>query len=214
MPPVSLATATAEIAARDPVMADLIERAGPPTLRHSRRSEAGYFAELAESIAYQQLAGRAAAAIWGRFRALVPGELTPDAVLALPESAVRAAGMSAAKTAAIHDLATKVADGTVPLADVRQVPDDELVARLSSVRGIGRWTAEMFLIFTLRRLDVWPVDDLGVRNGYAMAYGLDQAPKPKELEALGERFRPYRTIPAWYCWQAVRLARGEPLLSG
>jgi DNA-3-methyladenine glycosylase II len=192
-------------------MAALIQRAGPPTLRHSRRSEAGYFAELAEAIAYQQLAGKAAAAIWGRFRALVPGELTPQAVLALPESAMRTAGLSGAKTAAIRDLAAKVLDGTVPLADVRRVPDDDLVARLSSVRGIGRWTAEMFLIFTLRRLDVWPVDDLGVRSGYGIAYGLPEAPKPKELQALGERFRPYRTIAAWYCWQAVRLSRGDPL---
>ena len=211
MPRVSLSLATSEVARRDPVMAGLIERVGPPSLRHSRRDESGYFAELAEAIAYQQLAGAAAATIWGRFRALVSGELTPDAVLALPEAAMRGAGLSAAKTAAIRDLAAKVLDGTVPLADVRRVPDDELIARLSSVRGIGRWTAEMFLIFTLRRLDVWPVDDLGVRRGYQLAYHLAAMPTPKELFAAGERFRPYRTVAAWYCWQAVRLSRGAPL---
>ncbi len=211
MPSRTIIEATAEIARRDSVMAGLVERAGPPSLRHSRRAEAGAFAALAEAIAYQQLAGAAAAAIWARFRTLVHGDLTPEAVLALPDEAIRGAGMSNAKTLALRDLATKVADGTVPLADARRVPDEELIARLSTVRGIGRWTSEMFLIFTLGRLDVWPVDDLGVRRGYQVAYGLDAMPKPKELLALGERFRPYRTIAAWYCWQAARLARGMPL---
>jgi DNA-3-methyladenine glycosylase II len=158
------------------------------------------------------LAGAAAAAIWGRFRALVDGELTPEAVLALPEEAIRGAGMSGAKTAALKDLAAKVHDRTVPLADVHRVPDHDLIVRLSSVRGIGRWTAEMFLIFTLGRLDVWPVDDLGVRRGYQLAHGLEEMPKPKALEVLGEPYRPYRTIAAWYCWQAVRLSRGQALL--
>jgi DNA-3-methyladenine glycosylase II len=211
MAPRKLVEAAAEIAARDPALANVIEQAGPPTLTRSRRTEAGLFAELAESIAYQQLAGAAAAAIWGRFRALVEGELTPESVLALREEAIRGAGMSGAKTAALKDLAAKVHDGTVPLADVHRVPDDELIARLSSVRGIGRWTAEMFLIFTLARLDVWPVDDLGVRRGYQLAHGLAEMPKPKALQAMGEPYRPYRTIAAWYCWQAARLARGQAL---
>ena len=211
MAPKKLVAAAAEIGARDPALAKVIEQAGPPTLTYSRRTESGLFAELAESIAYQQLAGAAAAAIWGRFRALVDGELTPQAVLALPEEAIRGAGMSGAKTVALKDLAAKVHDGTVPLADVHGVPDDELVARLSSVRGIGRWTAEMFLIFTLGRLDVWPVDDLGVRRGYQLTHGLVEMPKPKALQALGDSYRPYRTIAAWYCWQAVRLLRGQPL---
>ena len=207
-----LVEASAAIAARDPALAKVIEQAGSPSLSYSRRTETGLFAELAESIAYQQLAGAAAAAIWARFRALVDGELTPEAVLALPEEVIRSAGMSGAKTAALKDLAAKVHDGTVPLADVRQVPDDELIARLSSVRGIGRWTSEMFLIFTLGRLDVWPVDDLGVRRGYQLAHGLVEMPKPKALEVLGDPYRPYRTIAAWYCWQAVRLSRGQALL--
>src|SRR2546430_2336708 len=105
--------------------------------------------------------------------------------------------------AAIVDLATKVANGTVPLEDADTLTDDELVARLVQVRGIGRWTAEMFLIFQLRRLDVWPVDDYGVRKGWAMTHRLHEPPKPKALELEGERFRPYRTIAALYCWQAV-----------
>ncbi|HYT29288.1 MAG TPA: DNA-3-methyladenine glycosylase 2 family protein [Actinomycetota bacterium] len=206
MPRVSVAAAIAEVAGRDPVMAALVERVGPVRLTATRRSEDGYFAELAESIAYQQLAGKAAAAIWARFRALVEGDLTPEAVLALPEPAMRSAGLSGAKAASIRDLAAKVADGTVPLGDIHRLSDDDIVDRLVAVRGIGRWTAEMFLIFTLRRLDVWPVDDYGVRKGWTVAYGLAALPTPKELMAFGERFRPYRTIAALYCWRAVDTA--------
>jgi DNA-3-methyladenine glycosylase II len=114
--------------------------------------------------------------------------------------------------ASIRDLATKVADGTVPLGGIRRLTDEQVVDRLTAVRGIGRWTAEMFLIFQLRRMDVWPVDDLGVRAGWALAHGLAEPPTPKQLEPLGDRFRPYRTLVAWYCWQAVRLSRGEQLL--
>jgi len=203
---VSVAAAIAEVAGRDPVMAALVERVGPVRLTATRRTEDGYFAELAESIAYQQLAGKAAAAIWARFRALVEGDLTPEAVLALPEPAMRSAGLSGAKAASIRDLAAKVADGTVPLGDIHRLSDDDIVDRLVAVRGIGRWTAEMFLIFTLRRLDVWPVDDYGVRKGWTVAYGLAALPTPKELMAFGERFRPYRTIAALYCWRAVDTA--------
>jgi DNA-3-methyladenine glycosylase II len=210
MPSLRVAEATAEVAARDPAMAALIARAGPCSLRGTR-DRAGDFAALAEAIVYQQLAGRAAAAIHARFRALVPGELTPDTVLALSEDALRAAGLSGAKTTSIRDLAAKVSDGTVPLRGIARLADDEIVRLLSTVRGIGRWTAEMFLIFRLGRLDVWPVDDLAVRSGYAMAFGLAPSPSPKQLQAEGDRFRPYRTIVAWYCWQAIRLSRGQTL---
>ncbi len=202
-----LAEATAEIARRDPVMAELIEGLGPPRLRSRRQP--GAFAALVRAIAYQQLAGGAATAIHGRFLALFHGELTPKAVLATPERRIRQSGMSAAKAASIRDLATKIADGTVPLARLGRMSDDEIIRRLSEVRGIGRWTAEMFLIFQLGRLDVWPVDDLGVRKGYAIAYDMAQLPTPKELETLGDRFRPYRTVVAWYCWRAVHEARGD-----
>ena len=206
MPRVSAAAATAEVARRDPVMAGLIERAGPLAIRPPRDPDA--FVELAQAIAYQQLAGRAAAAIWGRVAALFDGAMTPERVLATPDEAFRGAGFSAAKTRSVKDLAEKASAGVVPLDRLRRMRDDEVVARLSEVRGIGRWTAEMFLIFTLRRMDVWPVLDYGVRNGYRIAYGLPEVPTPKALEPEGDRFRPYRTVAAWYCWRAVELGTG------
>jgi len=204
-----LQEATSQIARRDPVMVGLIDRIGPPSLRSRRQPDA--FGALVRAIAYQQLAGAAAAAIHGRFLAMFDGNLTPEAVLSMPEARIRAAGMSGAKAASIRDLAAKIVDGTVPLTRLGRLQDDEIVERLSLVRGIGRWTAEMFLIFQLGRLDVWPVDDLGVRKGYQIAYGLQELPKPKVLLALGERFRPYRTIAAWYCWQTVHLSRDLPI---
>jgi DNA-3-methyladenine glycosylase II len=181
-------------------MARLIEAVGPPAFRDPHESG---FAALVRAITFQQLAGRAASAIHGRFVASMPDGLTPEAVLALPEPAFRAAGLSGAKTASIRDLAAKVVDGTVPLGDLEPLSDDEIVTRLSLVRGIGRWTAEMFLMFQLRRPDVWPVDDLGVRKGYALLHRLPEPPKPKALQLLGDAYRPYRTIAAWYCWRAA-----------
>lgn len=182
-------------------MALAMERNGPFRLP---RSTTDHFGALVRSIQYQQLAGAAAAAIHGRLVALFPDGLTPEAMLAMPEERLRGAGLSASKAASVRDLAAKVVDGTVPLEAIQGLPDDEIVRRLSVVRGIGRWTAEMFLIFQLRRLDVWPVDDYAVRKGYAMAYGLPDLPTPRALDALGERFRPYRTVAAWYCWRTVR----------
>lgn len=152
---------------------------------------------------YQQLAGAAAATIHGRFLKLFAGRLSPAAVLRLPEGAMRSAGVSGSKSMAITDLATRVHDGSVPLHDVETLSDDDLVARLTQVRGIGRWTAEMFLIFQLRRLDVWPVDDYGVRKGWAMIHRLSGPLAPRALQTEGDRFRPYRTIAAWYCWRAI-----------
>jgi len=205
VPRPSHAAATAELALRDPVIARLAELAGPIKLR--ARNADGPFGALARAIVFQQLAGRAALAIHGRFRALVDGPLTPVAVLALPDEALRGAGLSAAKAASVRDLATKVVDGTVVLTGTGRLSDDEIIARLVQVRGIGRWTAEMFLLFELRRLDVWPVDDLGVRMGYAFAWGVDPAPTAKQLQPLGDPFRPYRSVAAWYCWRAVDLQR-------
>jgi DNA-3-methyladenine glycosylase II len=203
MPRVSLRRATAEVASRDPVIAELIERTGPMRLRPPRDPD--HFVDLAETIVYQQLAGAAAATIWGRVAALFPDGITPDTVLATSDGSFRAAGLSGNKTASVRDLATKVLDGSVPLEGISRLSDDEIVARLSAVRGIGRWTAEMFLIFQLRRLDVWPVDDYGVRKGWAVAYGLPAPLKPRDLQAAGDPFRPYRTVVAWYCWRAVDL---------
>jgi len=204
MPRTSFAAAAAEIARRDKVMAGLMKRTGAFRLP---RPTADHFAALAESILYQQLAGAAAAAIHGRFVALFNGDLSPKAVLALRPARLRAVGLSGNKTASIRDLARKVASGTIPLDRISDLSDEEIVARLSVVRGIGRWTAEMFLIFQLRRLDVWPVSDYGVRKGYSLAYGLRNLLTPKELQGKGERFRPYRTVAAWYCWRAVHEAR-------
>ena len=206
MPRVSWRKATEELVSRDPALAKLVAQAGPIKLRP--RNTEGSFPALVRSITFQQLAGKAAASIHGRFRALVPGELTPEAVLALPEEQMRGAGLSAAKTASIRDLATKVLDGTVILDDVARRGDEEIIERLVTVRGIGRWTAEMFLLFQLRRMDVWPVDDLAVRAGYGMIHGLAQPPKAKELIALGEVYRPYRSVAAIYCYEAVHISRG------
>ncbi len=185
----------------DPAFAKIVA-AAPDFAVHGRR-QGDYFNALVRAIVYQQLAGKAAAAIHGRFVALFGGEPVPQAVLAAPDGALRGAGLSMAKMVAIRDLALKSTDGTVPLERIEKLPDDEIVARLSAVRGIGRWTAEMFLIFQLGRQDVWPVDDLGVRRGYAVIHRLTAWPKPKELQALGEIYRPYRTAAAWYCWRTA-----------
>jgi DNA-3-methyladenine glycosylase II len=181
-------------------MAKIIDRSGKMELD---LSDADGFGALVRSIMYQQLAGAAATAILGRFMKLFAEGLDAAAVLALPAGAMRAAGVSGPKEAAITDLARKVADGTVPLEDVDSLSDDELKARLVQVRGIGPWTAEMFLIFQLRRLDVWPIDDYGVRKGWTLIHRKREVIKPRALMAEGERFRPYRTIAAWYCWRAV-----------
>lgn len=161
------------------------------------------FGALVRSIMYQQLAGAAATAILGRFMQLFAEGLSPDAVLALSPGQMRAAGVSGPKEAAITDLARKVADGIVPLADVDSLSEDELKARLIQVRGIGPWTAEMFLIFQLGRLDVWPVEDYGVRRGWTAVHRKRQMITPRALMAEGDKFRPYRTVAAWYCWRAV-----------
>ena len=190
-------------------MARLIKAAGKIELRPPNED---HFAALVRSIMYQQLAGAAALAIHTRFLGLFKEGLSPIAVLALPEGTMRSAGVSGAKQAAISDLALKVTDGTVPLHDVDSLSDDELVKRMVQVRGIGRWTAEMFLMFQLRRPDVWPVDDYGVRKGWATAHRLKELPTPRALEAEGEKFRPYRSVAAWYCWRAVHLSRGEMAL--
>ena len=168
-----------------------------------------YFAALVRSVLYRQLAGAAAAAIHGRLIAALGGEVTPKRLLSLPPGTLRSVGLSANKTASLQDLANKVLDGTVVLDSpwLRAESDAEVVVRLSTVRGIGKWTAEMFLMFQLRRLDVWPTGDLGVRKGFGLAWGIP-TPTAKELEPLGDPYRPYRSVVAWYCWRAVELYKG------
>jgi DNA-3-methyladenine glycosylase II len=202
---VALAVAIGEVAGRDPVLANLVARVGP--IRHRPRDADGHFGALVRAIVFQQLAGVAARAIHQRVRATVAGPLTPEALVRVPDEALRAAGLSGAKLASLRDLSEKVLAGTVVLDGAARLPDDEIVARLTTVRGIGRWTAEMYLMFELRRMDVWPVDDLGVREGYGIAWTLRPAPRAKELAPLGDRFRPYRSIVARYCWEAVALFR-------
>jgi DNA-3-methyladenine glycosylase II len=201
----------AAISAADPAMAALIAQVGD---FQPRRGDGNYFASLARSIMFQQLAGRAAAAIHARFVNAIGGSVTPEAVLATSPEELRAAGLSGNKTAAVLDLATKATDGTVPLDGLQALDDEEIIARLSTVRGIGRWTAEMFLMFELGRPDVWPVDDFGVRNGWTLAHELPEMIKPRALMAEGERFRPYRSVAAWYCWQAVAALRKPMVLPG
>ena len=200
----SIAEAEAELARRDPVLAGLIEAAGPATLRWGRPRRP-HFEALCRSITYQQLAGSAAAAIWQRVRRLVDGPFTAEVVSELDIATLRSAGLSNAKARSISDLAHHVVDGTVHLGRAARLSDEQLIAELSQVWGIGTWTAQMFLMFQLGRLDVWPVLDLGVRNGYARAWGLAVPPTAKELEPLGERFRPYRSVAAWYCWRVLEL---------
>lgn len=199
----SRAAASGELASRDPVIAGLVAAAGPMRLRPPFAS---HFEALVRSIVYQQLAGKAAAAIHGRLVAAMGDDVTPAALLALSPDALRAVGLSANKAASLTDLAEKVLAGTVVLDSrgLARESDEEVVARLSTVRGIGEWTAQMFLLFQLGRLDVWPTGDLGVRRGYGLAWGVPM-PSPRELAALGEAFRPYRSVAAWYCWRACEV---------
>ncbi len=203
---VSYAEAADILATRDPVLAGLIAAAGP--IRIGRRT-ATHFAALVEAIVYQQLAGAAAKAIHGRLIAALHEDIEPEALLALSDETLRAVGLSANKARSLRDLATKVLDGTVVLSPrgLSRQSDEEVVANLSTVRGIGPWTAQMFLIFRLRRLDIWPVGDFGVRHGYGLAWKVP-TPTARELEPLGGPYRPYRTVVAWYCWRAVELYAG------
>jgi DNA-3-methyladenine glycosylase II len=194
------------LADRDPVLARLVEEAGPPSFPRSTET---HFAALVRSVTHQQLAGPAAQAIHGRLVQVLGNEITPERLLATPREDLRAAGLSGNKTLSLQDLATKVLDGTVVLEPrgLAREKDEEVVARLTTVRGIGKWSAEIFLMFQLRRLDVWPTGDLGVRKGFGLAWGLP-TPTPKTLEVLGEPYHPYRSIVAWYCWRATQLYAG------
>jgi len=192
------------LAQSDPRFAELIARAKPFAPRPSVLVRP--FDALAESIAYQQLSGKAAATIWGRVRALYPRRkwLDPKQILETPDEKLRACGLSGSKTAALKDLAAKTLDGTVPSAPaLAKMGEEEIIERLVAVRGIGRWTVEMLLLFELGRLDVWPVTDYGVQKGYAKTFGKRKLPTPKQLHRIGEKWRPYRSVAAWYFWRAL-----------
>ncbi len=194
------------LAKADPTLGALMKRVGP--LRLKVVSLQSPFAALAESIVYQQLTGKAAATIFARVceRVGQGRRFTPQAVLAQPVERLREAGLSGAKTAALRDLADKALQGEVPtLTRARRMSDAALVERLSQVRGVGQWTVEMLLIFRLGRPDVLPVDDYGIRKGFLRTYGLAELPRPKQLLAYGERWRPWRTVASWYLWRSLEL---------
>ena len=193
----------------DPTLAKLISVVGP--LRMEIRAMHNPFEALARNIVFQQLNGTAAATIHSRVLALFGGRrMRPKDVLQASEEALRGAGLSRNKQEALKDLAAKTLDGTVPtLARLRRMSDEEIVERLTRVRGIGRWTVEMLLMFRLGRPDVLPVGDYGVRKGFSLAYRTGAMPTPKELTSYGERWRPYRTVASWYMWRAVDLPQDE-----
>jgi DNA-3-methyladenine glycosylase II len=203
---VSPAQAARILAEHDPVVARLVAEIGLPSFPRPTET---HFAALVRPIIYQQLAGPAARAIYGRMVTAIGGEITPEALLAVSPEDLRTAGLSGNKALSVKDLAAKVLDGTVVLDSRRlaRESNEEVAARLTAVRGIGRWSAEMFLLFQLRRLDVWPTGDLVVRKGFALAWNIE-TPTPKRLDALGEPYRPYRSVIAWYCWRAAQLYAG------
>ena len=190
----------------DPRLGGLISRVGAFTMRPQPTQS--LFTALLRSIVYQQLSGKAAATILGRVNLLFGSRKfpTPGELLDIAPERLRAAGLSAAKTAAVRDLAARTLDGTVPsLAQIRRMEDEEIIERLTVVRGVGRWTAEMLLIFRLGRPDVLPLADLGVRKGFALTFRARKLPDARLLARRGERWRPYRSVASWYLWRALEL---------
>ena len=199
----------AHIARADPVLGAFIARHGP--LKRARPEFKEPYHALLSAVAHQQLHARAALAIFGRLKAAC-GEVVPDprTLLALPDETLRACGFSASKMAALRDVAAKAVDGTIPSrARALRLSGEDLTARLTSIRGVGRWTVEMMLIFTLRSPDVWPVDDFGVREGYKRLHGLAAQPKPKALATVGLGFAPYRSMAALYLWRVADAPKGD-----
>jgi 3-methyladenine DNA glycosylase/8-oxoguanine DNA glycosylase len=190
----------------DPVLGEVMARVGACTLRPEPTQS--LFAALSRAIVYQQLSGPAAATILGRVHAIYAPRrtITPRDVLATPPERLRAAGLSTAKTAALRDLAARTLDGTVPsMAAARRMDDEALIERLVQVRGVGRWTVEMLLMFRLGRPDVLPVSDLGIRKGFALTFGVRRLPAAVTITRRAQRWRPYRTVACWYHWRALEL---------
>ena len=184
----------------DPVFGPWVRKVG--AIRVPMTSSEPFF-YLARTIIYQQLAGAAARTIHGRFIKALQGDVTPEKVRRARDDTIRKAGLSANKLAALRDLANKVTSGEVCIHDLDKQTDEEVTRRLTLVRGIGPWTAHMYMMFQLHRPDIWPVGDLGVRSGFAKVHGLDSAPSQKLLERLGELYRPWRSAAAFYCWRAL-----------
>jgi len=195
-------SASASLAELSPVTASMFDRYGPMRIRRAV-PVAERFEALAQTIVYQQLAGRAAATIWERVTAIVPGPLTAETVLEVDPSELRGAGLSGAKTASVLDLAAHVVDGRLQLHRLGRMIDEEVIDHLVAVRGIGPWTAQMFLMHELGRLDVWPTGDLGVRTGFSLAFDLGELPSVGDMQRMGEMYRPFRSVLAWYCWRVA-----------
>ena len=192
----------------DPVMAQLVRHAGPWAPRPERG--VGAYEALVEAVAHQQLTGKAARTILGRFYALYGADCCPEParLVDTPDASLRACGFSRAKAASLKDIAAKALDGTIPPRKaLARMKNEAIIERLVEARGVGRWTVEMFLMFTLARPDVLPVDDYGIRLGYKIAYGKRTLPKQKALAKFGERWAPYRTTASWYLWRAVDMHR-------
>jgi DNA-3-methyladenine glycosylase II len=205
------AAAVRKLSKADEQLGRLIRRVGPCQLKVETQVKP--YGALLEAIVYQQLNGKAAAAILKRVKAVFPGRPFPRPadILGAPEETLRAAGLSRGKLAAIRDLAQKALDGVVPTARaIARLPDEEIVERLTAIRGIGRWTVEMLLLFSMGRPDVLPATDYGIRQGYALTFGAAELPKPAELIQHGERWKPYRSVASWYLWRAVELSRSRP----
>jgi DNA-3-methyladenine glycosylase II len=183
----------------DPVLSAIIERVGDYGIQFRQPD----FETLVKSIVFQQLSGRVASVIFGRLSAAVKGAVTPESVLKLRPSRMRSLGLSTQKTAYIRDLARHTRAGTVVFEELPALPDDEVILRLTQVKGIGVWTAHMFLIFALQRTDVLPTGDLGIRNAMRKAYGLEALPTPEEMELMARRWRPYCSVASWYLWRSL-----------
>jgi len=183
----------------DPVLAGIIDRVGDYGIQFREPD----LETLVKSIVYQQLSGRVASVIFGRLAAAVGGKMTAQAILKLRPARMRTLGLSKQKTAYIRDLARHARDGRVVFEELEGLPDAEVVERLTEVKGIGVWTVHMFLIFALRRTDVLPTGDLGIRNAIRRAYGLEEHPTPAEMEAMAERWRPYCSVASWYLWRSL-----------
>ena len=183
----------------DPVLAEIIGRVGEYRIQFREP----VFETLVRSIVYQQLSGRVASVILGRLEAAVKGPMTPEAILKLRPERMRELGLSTAKTAYIRDLARRTRDGEVVFEELAGLSDEEVIARLTKVKGIGVWTAHMFLIFALRRPNVMPTGDLGIRNAIRKAFAREEAPLPKEVEEVAKRWHPYCSVATWYLWRSL-----------
>lgn len=184
---------------KDPILAEIIDRVGPYGIQFREPN----FETLVKSIVYQQLSGRVASVIYGRLSSAVAGSVTPEAVLKLRPSRMRSLGLSTQKTAYIRDLARHTRDRRVTFEDLADLPDAAVIERLTQVKGIGVWTVHMFLIFALRRTDILPTGDLGVRNAIRRAYNLEALPTPVEMEKMATAWRPYCSVASWYLWRSL-----------